>query len=79
VLAVVIDTKALVKVIWVSFAAGAGLTVAFSLAIVGTTRLGDRQREGRTTAAVAYGALAGVALIVIVVAIVLGIKAMATK
>ena len=78
-LAVVIDTKALLKVIWVSFAAGAGLTVAFSLAIVGTTRLGDRQREGRTTAAGAYGLLATVALLVIVAAIVLGIKVMATK
>jgi hypothetical protein len=79
VLAVVIDTKALLKVIWVSFAAGAGLTVAFSLAIVGTTRFSDRQREGRTTAAGAYGLLAAAALIVIGAAIVLGIKVMATK
>ena len=78
-LAVVVDTKALVKVIWVSFAAGVGLTAAFSLAIVGSTRLGDRQREGRTVAAVAYGALAAVALGVIVTAIVLAIKVMTTK
>jgi hypothetical protein len=78
-LAVVVDTKALLKVIWVSFAAGAGLTAAFSFAIVGSTRLGDRQREGRTVAAVAYGVLAAVALVAIAVAIALGIKVMATK
>ena len=78
-LAVVVDTKALIKVVWVSFAAGAGLTAAFSLAIVGSTRLGDRQREGRTVAAVAYGVLAAVALVVIAAAIAFGIKVMATK
>jgi hypothetical protein len=66
-------------VIWVSFGAGAGLTAAFSLAIVGSTRLSDRQREGRTVAAVAYAALAAVALVVIVAAIVFGIKVMTTK
>jgi hypothetical protein len=79
VLAVVVDTKALLKVIWVSFAAGAGLTAAFSFAIVGTTRFGDRQREGRTAAAVAYGVLAAVALVAIAVAIALGIRVMTTK
>jgi hypothetical protein len=77
--AAVVDTKALLQVIWVSFAAGAGLTAVFSLAIVGSARLSDRRREGRTVAAVAYGALAVISLAVIAAAIVLGIKVMTTK
>jgi hypothetical protein len=78
-LAALIDTKALLKVIWVSFAAGAGLTAVFSLAIVGAARFTDRRRDGRSGAAAGFAVLAAVALAGIAAAIAYGLKVMTTK
>lgn len=53
-----VDTSALLKVVWVSLAAGVGVTAAFSLLVLGSARAGDARRGGRFVPALAYGALA---------------------
>jgi hypothetical protein len=78
-LATIIDTKSLIKVVWVSFVGGVGLSAVFALAIVGTTRFGDRRREGQTALATVYAVLAAVSLAAIAAALVVGIRVMTTK
>jgi hypothetical protein len=57
-----IDTDALLSVVWVSLAAGVGGTAAFSIAIAGAARFIDMRREGRTAEATMFAAAAGLAL-----------------
>jgi hypothetical protein len=57
-LAVLVDVKALLKVVWISLVAGVGVIAAFSLVVLATTRAGDLRRSDRTGAAVLYGFLA---------------------
>jgi hypothetical protein len=57
-----IDTHALLSVIWVSFAGAVGGTAAFSIAIAGAARFSDMRREGRTAEATMFAAVAGLAL-----------------
>ena len=68
-----IDTHALLSVVWVSFVAAVGGTAAFSLAIAGGARFVDMRRAGRTTEAAIYAVVAGLALAVCVGAVVLGL------
>jgi hypothetical protein len=62
VIATLVDTKALLKVVWVSLAAGIGVTAAFSLAVLGLARGRDAQRGGRTGGAVPFFVLTALAL-----------------
>ena len=78
-IASIVDTDALLEVIWVSIAAGIGLTAIYGVAIVGASRAVDSGRHGLLAGAVFYGALGFVALGVVVVAIVLGIETLADK
>jgi hypothetical protein len=78
-IASIVDTDALLEVIWVSIVAGIGLTAAYGLAIVGASRALDSGRQGRTAGAVVYGALGVVALAVVVVASVYGIETLSDK
>jgi hypothetical protein len=59
-LAVLVDVKALLKVVWVSLVAGVGVTAAFSLAVLGATRAGELRRNERSSAAVLWGLVAAV-------------------
>jgi hypothetical protein len=65
-MAVIVDTAALLKVIWVSLVAGIGVIAAFSFVVLGGIRGGDMRRTRGTVAAVPYYALAvaGVAVCV---------------
>jgi hypothetical protein len=74
-----IDFHALGQVIWVSLAAGVSATVLFSIVIFGADKAGDARREGRESQALAYGALAVVAMVVFSVAVVLGVIVMLRK
>ena len=74
-----VDTNALLKVIWVSLAAGVGGTAAFSLAIVGAARFTDMRREGRGAEAGAFAFLAALGLGVCLAAIALGLYAIIEK
>ena len=78
-IASIVDTDALLEVIWVSIVAGIGLTAAYGVAIVGASRALDSGRQGHTAGAVAYGALGLVALAVVVVASVYGIETLSDK
>ena len=78
-IASIVDTDALLEVIWVSIVAGIGLTAAYGVAIVGASRALDSGRQGHTTGAVVYGALGIVALAVVVVASVYGIETLSDK
>ena len=78
-IASIVDTGDLVQVIWVSLAAGIGLTGVYGIAIVGATRALDLGRAGRSGAAAFYAVLGVLALAVVVAAMVLGIVVMAHK
>jgi uncharacterized membrane protein len=78
-LASVIEGQQLLKVIWVSAAAGVGVTAAFAVALLGASRALDLSRDGRQAEATLYGALGAVALVVVVAAIVFGIVVMTQK
>lgn len=62
-MAVIVDTAALFKVIWVSLAAGIGVMGVFSLAVFGGVRASDTRRSRGAGAAVPYYALLVVSLL----------------
>jgi hypothetical protein len=57
VLATVVDTEALWQAIAAAFVAGIGVTLAFSLAVLGLSGFVEASRDGRSAAAFAFGAL----------------------
>ena len=78
-IATVVDWAALRDVVIGSLAAGVGVTVAFSLAILGLTRFADMRREERVAGAWAFAGLAILGLAVSGAAVVFGILLMASK
>jgi len=74
-----IDTGALAKTVAAAFISGVGITLIFSLAIYGTSRFAELGREGRNSAALAYGAIGLAAGLAFVGAIVVGIIVMTSK
>ena len=74
-----IDTGALLKVIWVSLLAGVGGTAAFSVAIVGATRFVEMRREGRAAEAGAFALVGAIGLGLCLGAIALGLWAIVSK
>jgi hypothetical protein len=62
-----------------SLAAGVGLTVAFSFAIMGHTRYKHVRRRGRAREAWAYAALAAVGLAASVAAVPIGITVLTSR
>jgi hypothetical protein len=77
--ATIVDTKALWETVVAAFVAGVGTTVVFSLAILGATRLGEANRDGRTLHAALFGALTVLGLLATVAAIVVGVVVMTSK
>jgi hypothetical protein len=78
-LATIVDTEALLKTIVAAFIAGVGVTLIFSLAILGASRFVDLSRDARSAGAIAFGALAVVALLAALVAVAVGIIVMTRK
>jgi hypothetical protein len=72
-LASIVDWDALLTVVWASVAAGIGVTAAYGLVILGTTRAVDLSRDGRTVQAVLFGAVGVLGVVTVCAAIVLGI------
>ena len=54
----------LLKMFYSALAAGVGVAIVFSLAILGAVRASDMRRSGRGTAATAYAVLAAVGLVI---------------
>jgi hypothetical protein len=78
-LATIVDTQALLKTVLYSAIAGVGVTLIFSLAILGGTRFAELSRDGRPAQAAAFGALALVALAAAAAAVTIGIIVMSRK
>jgi hypothetical protein len=74
-----IDFHALGQVIWVSLVAGVAACVLFSFVIFGADKAGDARREGQDSQALAYVALAVVAMIVFSVGVVGGVVVLLHK
>jgi hypothetical protein len=72
----IVDWDALLTVVWASAAAGVGVTAAYGLVILGTTRALDLSRQGRTAEAILFGAAGAVGIVTVVAAIALGIVAL---
>jgi hypothetical protein len=79
VLASVVDWHDLLQVIWVSIAAGLGVTAVFAIALVGATRAVDYRRNGHGPGALVFGALALVAGAGVAACVVLAIVVMVNK
>jgi hypothetical protein len=77
--ATIVQTGDLVQTVIASLIAGVGITAVFSLAIWSGARFADLSRDGRTVAAGAAAALGGLALVVTVAAVVVGILVMTSK
>jgi uncharacterized membrane protein SpoIIM required for sporulation len=73
----VVDFHALGQVIWVSFAAGVGVTVLYSVATYGFSKADEARRQGHTS--VTYLALALLAMALFAAAVVYGLTIMLHK
>jgi hypothetical protein len=78
-LAAIVETTTLGKVVAYSLLTGVGLAAVFSLGVSGAAGLIDALRERRTAAVIAWGTLAGICALVTLGAIVFGIVVMSTK
>jgi hypothetical protein len=75
----IVDTHALLQLVYVSLIAGVGICVAYAVAVIGITRSHEYRRAERRTAAALYAALATIAVAGCGWAIVTGIAIMAKK
>jgi hypothetical protein len=74
-----IDGAGLVEVVWVSLLAGVGVTLTFSLVVLGTGRSSRARREGHERAATAYALIAALAFAIFAVGVVVGVNIMLSK
>jgi len=79
IIAKLIDGHAAWQAIWTAAVSGVGITIVFSLGVLGATRSGEMRRDGRGTAAAAYGALTIVSVLAFCAAVVYGISVIVTK
>jgi hypothetical protein len=79
VLGAVVDTAALLKVVWASLAAGLGVTATFAISILGGTMLAEMQREGRLAAMVGWGVVLTAGLAASAGAVAVGLVVMTSK
>jgi hypothetical protein len=73
VIATIVDTDALLQVIWVSLLAGVGVTAAYGFALFGATRGLESGRAGHLAGAIAYGVVGVLGIAIVIGAIVFGI------
>jgi hypothetical protein len=76
ILASIVDGRALLETVIASLAAGVGVTVVFSFAILGAALFGDARRDGRSLAAAGAATLMGLGLLGALAAIVFGLIVM---
>lgn len=72
----VVDVGALLETALASLVAGVGLTISFSLAILGSARFAEMRREGRLPEAAVAATLAVVGLAVTLAGVAFGIAVM---
>jgi hypothetical protein len=69
----------LVEVVWVSLLAGVGVTLAFSLIVLGSARSAEARRTGRSVTAIGFATLAGFGLVMFIAGLVAGVNIMLSK
>ena len=69
----IVDTDALLTVVWASLAAGIGVTAAFGFAILGGVRAHEFGRAGRVGEAALFAVVGVLGVATTIVAIVFGI------
>ena len=79
IVAKIIDTHAAWQAIWTATVAGVGITIVFSLGVLGATRSTDMRRNDEPAQAVVFAALALLALAATIGAIVYAITLITTK
>jgi hypothetical protein len=77
--ATIVDVSALLKTVLWAFVSGVGVTVMFSIAVLGAARFADMNRDGRPAAAAAFGALTVIGLVTVGAVVAIGIIVMASK
>jgi hypothetical protein len=75
----IVDTHALLQLVYVSLIAGVGICVVYAVAVIGVTRSSERRRADRRAASALYAALATVAVAACGWAMVTGITIMTKK
>jgi hypothetical protein len=75
-IATIVDTNALLDTVIAAVVSGLGVTLIFSLAILGGARFIEHNRSGRSVAALAFGTMGMLALVAFVAAIAIGIIVM---
>ena len=79
IVAKVIDTHAAWQAVWTAAVAGVGVTIVFSLAVLGATRSTDLRRNDRPAQAGLFALLALVGLAATIGAVVYAITLITTK
>ena len=74
-----VDGGLLLQVVYVSALAGVGISVMFSLVILGSAKAGDARRAGHGVAAAAFLALAVIAFALFALGVGLGVQTMIEK
>jgi hypothetical protein len=69
----IVDWDAVLTVVWASAAAGIGVTAAYGLVILGTTRAVDLSRDGRLAEALLFGFVGAAGIVAVLAGIVFGI------
>jgi hypothetical protein len=78
-LAAIVDTKELWQTVAAAAVAGIGVTLVFSLAILGAARSADATRDGKRAEAVMFGVLATLGLLGTAAAVTIGMIVMTAK
>ncbi|MDO8210945.1 hypothetical protein [Conexibacter sp. CPCC 206217] len=75
----IVDWGQLLEVVEAGLLAGVGISIAFSLVILGAVRAGEAQRQSRTLTMAGYGAVALIGLAICIGAVVFGVSTMLAK
>jgi hypothetical protein len=78
-LASVVDWGQILQVVEAGLVAGVGISVAFSLLLLGTVRAGEAQQQSRTGAVIGYSLVAVLAVAICVGAIAFAVITMLAK
>jgi hypothetical protein len=74
-----VDSGDVVQVIWVSLAAGVGITLMFSLVVVGGGRSAEARRTGHNGIATGFAVLATLAFVIFAAGVAYGVHIMLSK
>jgi len=77
-MAAIVDTGALLEVVWVSLVAGVSVTAIYAFALLAGTRFSESRRAGNAAAAAGFGVLAGLAALLFVAGVVLAVRLILT-